>query len=135
MEKLSNELLDEVISNLTEDVRDLKKHDKNDMLTTATSWLIFLEELKEYRKLEEQGLLLKPKCKDGQDIYMESPYWGIIPYKVNTISYSKLTGFVYEVIASDNDELLDDQEIDDSDFGEIAFFTEEEAKEKIGVLS
>ena len=71
MNKLSNELLDEVISNLTEDVRDLKKHDKNDMLTTATSWLIFLEELKEYRQLEEQGLLHKASLPNGTPIY----YW------------------------------------------------------------
>ena len=69
MDKLSNELLDEVISNLTEDVRDLKKHDKNDMLTTATSWLIFLEELKEYRKAEEQGLLRRLPCKEGDTVW------------------------------------------------------------------
>lgn len=91
--------------------------------------IALIEQLNEYQQLEEQGLLLKPKCKDGQIVYMKSHYWGIIPYKVNSISYSKLTGFVYEVIASDNDDILDDQEIDDSDFGEIAFFTEEEAME------
>ena len=70
MERLSNELLNEAISNLTEDVIRLKKNDTNDMLITATAWLMFLEELKEYRDAEEQGLLLRLPCKVGMSIWV-----------------------------------------------------------------
>ena len=95
--------------------------------------LEFLKELKAYRDAEEQGLLLRPKVALNSLVYMESEYWGIIPYKVCDISYG-MFGFVYTVCAFRFDELLDDNEVVDDDFGKIVFATKEEAEQKLAEM-
>lgn len=89
-----------------------------------------MKRLAEYEDAEEYGLLLKPKVALNSFVYWDSGYWGIIPYKVCNISYS-IHGFCYEICAFNGDELLDDQEVVDDDFGKYAFFTYEEAEKEI----
>lgn len=86
--------------------------------------------LKEYEDAEEQGLLLKPKVALNSFVYWDSGYWGVIPYKVCNISYS-IHGFCYEICAFKGDELLDDQEVVDDDFGKYVFLSKEEAEQKL----
>ena len=89
-----------------------------------------LNKLGAYEDAEEQGLLLRPKVALNSFVYMESEYWGIIPYKVCDISYG-MCGFVYTVCAFRFDELLDDNEVVDDDFGKIVLTTKEEAEKKL----
>ena len=72
MERLTNETLDNAIDvyETTLAVCDnglLADEDYNPMLDRCT--LSFLKELKEYRKMEEQGLILKLPCKVGDTLY------------------------------------------------------------------
>jgi len=92
-----------------------------------------INKLAEYEDAEEQGLLLKPKVALGSFVYWDSGYWGIIPYKVCNISYS-IHGFCYEICAFKGDELLDDQEVVDDDFGKYVFLTKEEAEQKLAEM-
>ena len=53
----------------------------------------WLEELKEYKRLDEQGLLLCLPCKVGDTVYHENPYasvhTGVQAYKITNIMISQ----------------------------------------------
>ena len=105
----------------------------NMVIQKYKEFLEHMHELAEYWELEEQGLLLKPKVALGSFVYWDSGYWGIIPYKVCNISYS-IHGFCYEICVFKGDELLDDQEVVDDDFGKYVFLTKEEAEKKLAEM-
>lgn len=72
MGRLTNETLDNAISVYKTVVEafennSINDEDYNPMLDKCT--LSFLEELKDYRQKEEQGLLLKLPCKVGDVVY------------------------------------------------------------------
>ena len=108
-------------------------------------WKVFLEdmnELLEYRRLEEQGLLLRLPCKIGDDVYQ-------IPSKVN-YDLNVLNGYVGSnrvyhqkvskiVLVSDHWYLECDKDREygtgriclDIFFGETWFLSQEEAEQKL----
>ena len=99
--------------------------------------LDFLKELRDYRKAEEQGLLLRPKCRLGDVVYAlwsiptESKYV-VYPAEVKEINLSstnarKMIMYKLEPIAFRGryNKYYDD------DFGKLVFMTEEEAEQAL----
>ena len=76
MSRLTNETLENAINTyktVVEACDGVSDDDYCPILDKVTVEL--LEELKEYRNLEEQGLLLKLPCKVGDVVYHPSKYW------------------------------------------------------------
>lgn len=97
------------------------------------------EELKEYRELEERGLLLKLPCKVGDTVYE------IAHDAVNRL---RVTGFRLGKMMCEDDEEFEEEHIKDewyfeaegpwydcsrmlSDFGKAVFLTKQEAKQAL----
>ena len=75
MERLPNEVLDNTLGfykTMMEMCKDTDKKDCPSILDRAT--VLFLEELKEYRRLEKEGLILKLPCKEGDTVYTINSY-------------------------------------------------------------
>lgn len=75
MERLPNEVLDNALGfykTMMEMCKDTDKKDCPSILDRAT--VSFLEELKEYRRLEKEGLILKLPCKEGDTVYTIDSY-------------------------------------------------------------
>jgi hypothetical protein len=92
----------------------------------------WLEELKEYKELEEQGLLLKPPCKVG-DIVYEIAYiydeYEILKMRVQDISSNKRDVYLY-VVNTDEDSDYNNS-ISITEFGIDLFLTKEEAEQEL----
>ena len=101
-----------------------------DSLITAA-----LEELKKYRDLEKQGLLLRLPCKVGSTVYAYCGVLGILSYTVDSVVIDN--EITYQCSAHSNligdcpSECLDEIEPDISDFGKTVFLTQEEAEEAL----
>lgn len=91
MERLSNETLDNAIKVYRTCIENAVEYDDdceyNPILDKAT--VNFLEELKEYRDLEEQGLILKLPCKVGDE------FW-IVAYCDETMIRVRCTGYIIQ---------------------------------------
>lgn len=89
----------------------------------------WLEELKEYKALEEAGKLFKLSCKVGDIIWYvdESTDEYIMKLEVDTISRSDNNNTWYYAY-NDDDEKFG---FIDSDFGEVVFLSKEEAEMKL----
>ena len=81
-----------------------------------------LKELEEYKRLEEQGLLLKLPCKVGDKIYViEDGY--MYDFKIDNIDVRKENGEYIFCLAF--------MDFKANDLGKIVFLSEEEAEAKL----
>lgn len=78
-----------------------------------------MEELKQYRIAEEQGLLLRLPCKVGDTVY-KLWYANDIPYKVQAVTLRTLYGIVAMM--------------EDGVFGKRVFLTKEEAEQALAKM-
>ena len=88
-----------------------------------------LQELKEYRDLEEQGLLLKLPCKVGDTLYFVSRNKIIEELIVLKITYQD------KFIITFRDESNDIGNVSEKYIGETVFLTKEEAEKKLKELN
>lgn len=88
-----------------------------------------LQELKEYRDLEEQGLLLKLPCKVGDTLYFVSRNKIIEELIVLKITYQD------KFIITFRDESNDIGNVSEKYIGKTVFLTKEEAEEKLKELN
>lgn len=99
-----------------------------------------LEQLKEYRKLEEQGRLLKLPCKVGDMLYYPEKFFDIVvPVRLNEIiiSFLGIDTYSYQYNCCSFDECGDvyqEYEFDSNDIGKTVFLTESEAEAKLKEL-
>ena len=85
----------------------------------------YLEELKRYRDLEEQGLLLRLPCPIGTTVY-NTTWWDYVEEKVKvdgktfyrTVHKHKVSKSIFSLL-------------DVKDFGKTVFLTKEEAEQKL----
>lgn len=96
-------------------------------LESAKQLIALLEELKQYKDAEEQGLLLRLPCKVGDNIYIIEPY-GIEEASITGISEADdIDCFCFEVyIDPDCHEIIALEE-----FNDTWFLTKEEAEAKL----
>ena len=89
----------------------------------------YLEELKRYRDLEEQGLLLRLSCKIGDTIWYVDDDDDDYPIKleIDTISIDNNKNIWYYA----NDDVYGKFGFIDSDFGKYVFLTQAEAEQKL----
>lgn len=96
--------------------------------TISKDIIKYLEELERYKIAEQQGLLVKLPCKIGDAIYRMTPET-LVPITRDIIMQITICdGFILlhgEVIS----------EIDAAEIGETAFFSMEEAEQKLKELS
>lgn len=87
----------------------------------------YLEELKKYRDLEEQGLLLRLPCNVGDTIYSIMPHDNFI--MKSTVEEFVFSNMVYVIV---RDELFNSRKgIPYCEKGKTWFFTKEEAEEAL----
>ena len=96
----------------------------------------YLEELKRYRDLEEQGLLLRLPCKVGNTVYRYVEEKGcVLEYTVWNISMSAYESggidIVIEGCAESEDEVEDEFSLSLIDFKNEFFNTKAEAEQKL----
>lgn len=95
----------------------------------------WLEELKRFKDLQDQGRLLELPCAVGDTVYAYCGEFGVLPYEVDCIvidenityqcsSYSKPIGDCPS-------ECLDEIEPDMSDFGKTVFLSRKEAEKAL----
>lgn len=109
-------------------------------LEKVTVW--FLEELKQYRDLEEQGLLLRLPVVVGQTLYTNQRKTGWYfrlkdaPYRVQVgyigISNSTEMGGGFFIVSYENHGYM--MQFNFSDIGKTVFLTQSEAEEKLREL-
>ena len=88
-----------------------------DSLETLQFTIKALEEVREYRKLEEQGLLIRLPCKVGDTVYEASHFWNsVIERNVAFVVICKNSIYVKNGCG------------DSFEFGEEVFLTKEEAE-------
>lgn len=86
------------------------------------------EKLADYEDAEEQGLLLRLKCKTGDTVYYRTNNNDIYPIKINEINISK-SDVIYNGYF-----MKCTYEFDNSDFGKTVFLTQEEAETKLAEM-
>lgn len=99
----------------------------------------YLEELKRYRKMEEDGKLLTLRCKPGDTVYSYcSELDAIFPYFVEqvVVDYDEENGVNFTMVANfhELDELIDCIDFEEKAIGKNVFQTEQEAKEALEVI-
>ena len=137
--------IDEVIEHCNRHIERTEKHylkedlenypvDNNDFIKRylehrqTAEWLM---ELKKYKKLDEQGLLLLLPCKVGDTVYRINPYAiePIISMKVLQIRFCELyVGNSFLRIDAINDEDMGEFCYFKNDIGKTVFLTKEEAE-------
>ncbi len=85
----------------------------------------WLEELKEYKQLEEQGLLLELPCKVGDTVYVKMQSGEYAEAEVRDFTYFLTCGFCI-VVTSDK---FGKRNISLSEFGKTVFLAQAEAEE------
>ena len=85
----------------------------------------YLEELKRYRDLEEQGLLLRLPCPIGTTVY-NTTWWDYVEEKVKVDGKTFYRTVHKHKVSKSTFSLLDVK-----DFGKTVFLTKEEAKQKL----
>lgn len=86
-----------------------------------------LEEVEQYRALEEQGLLLRLPCKVGTSVYMINHYWIDEGNIYGIAEADDIDCFCYKVYCDPDDYTI----IAISEFNKTWFLTKEEAKAKL----
>ena len=91
------------------------------------SWSIAqcLKKLQEYEDVEEQGLLLRLKCKTRDTVYYRTNNNDIYPIKINEINILN-SDVIYNGYF-----MKCTYEFDNSDFGKTVFLTKSEAEQKL----
>ena len=88
----------------------------------------YLEELKRYRDLEEQGLLLKLPCKVGDTVYaLNKTKREIFPSRVEHIEYVVNDNLDFPLTKIKGEGFC----VFFDDFGKIVFLTQAEAEQKL----
>ena len=91
-----------------------------------------LEKVEEYKRLEEQGLLLRLPCKVGDTVYAPLPNNEISAWKVRTIDMGASYFDFLLVYAGDDEEFIGERFLlPINDIGENVFLTREEAEQKL----
>lgn len=127
--------LDSRIKNMHEYIEKMAFDDKAEIEFLAST-VSYLKELKEYKQLEEQGLLLRLPCKVGDTIYVN----GILgvgeveEYKVIRADYhsnlaTKRSEFYIEALLVSNPE--NSIGFYDKEIGKTVFLTKSEAEQKL----
>ena len=110
---------------------------ENDDLQQLAEWL---EELKEYQQLEEQGRLIKLPCKIGDELYYANSYYdAVVSVRLNEviIRFMGINAYSYQYNCCSFDECGDvyiEYEFDNNDFGKTVFLTKSEAESKLKEL-
>ena len=129
--------LDAKIENMQERINKMAFDDKTEVgIKFLASTVSYLKELREYKQLEEQGLLLRLPCKVGDILYVN----GILgvgeaeEYKVIRVDYhsnlaTKRSEFYIEaLLVSDPRNSIG---FYDKEIGKTVFLTKEEAEQKL----
>lgn len=93
----------------------------------------WLEELKEYKELEEKGLLFLLPCKIGEDIYVLEDVYGIGEFEITEYRIECMrTGdnSILTFDALEHEECLEFT-FDSSDIGRTVFFSYAEAEQEL----
>ena len=129
--------LDAKIKNMQERIEKMAFDDKAEVgVKFLASTVSYLKELRGYKQLEEQGLLLRLPCKVGDTIYVN----GILgvgeaeEYKVIRVDYhnnlaTKRSEFYIEALLVSNPE--NSIGFYDKEIGKTVFLTQEEAERKL----
>ena len=88
------------------------------------------EKLADYEDVEEQGLLLRLKCKTGDTVYYRTNNNDIYPIKINEINISN-SDVIYNGVIYNGYFMKCTYEFDNSDFGKTVFLTQTEAEQKL----
>lgn len=124
--------LNERLSNLKQGVENMTEPEIKVSKLFLESVCEYLQKLKDYKDLEEQGLLLKLPCKVGDTVYAYCSEFGILEYEVDEIIIDKKITFLCsaysEPIGDCPSECLDEIEPDITDFSKTVFLTKEEAE-------
>ena len=119
MERLELKTIENIINThktVVEAFENSKIKDEDYCSTLDKCIIRGMEELKQYRIAEEQGLLLRLPCKVGDTVY-KLWYANNIPYKVQAVTLRTLYGIVAMM--------------EDGTFGKTVFLTKEEAEEAL----
>lgn len=98
------------------------------------------EKLKEYEDYEEQGRLIKPPCKIGDELYYPSSYYDVVvPVRLNEliIRFIGINTYSYQYNCCSFDgcgDVYEEYEFDNNDFGKTVFLTKSEAEAKLKEL-
>lgn len=115
--------------------KELKELKENGAFTglELAKLAIMQKELKKYKDLEEQGLLVRLPCKVGDTVYVKLSAYCKTKYaeaQVRDYTYFISCGFCVVVTS----EKFDKQSIPFSEFGKSIFLTREEAEKKLEEL-
>ena len=91
---------------------------------------LYIEQLKEYEDLEEQGLLLRLSCNVGDTVYCieDKKIWDCI---VDKVTISRINGVWIEVKAPKSMPDISAIEYTENAFGKTVFLTKDEAEQKL----
>lgn len=95
------------------------------------------KKLKAYEDSEEQGRLIKPPCKIGDELYYPDSYYGVVvPVRLNEliIRFIGINTYSYQYNCCSFDEcgdVYEEYEFDNNDFGKTVFLTKAEAEKKL----
>lgn len=100
----------------------------------------WLEQLKEYQKLDEQGRLIKLPCKVGDKLYyIDSYYNTVVPVRLDEVitQFVGINNYAYQYNCCSFDgcgDVYEEYEFDNNDFGKTVFLTKSEAEVKLKEL-
>lgn len=125
------------IDNFILDERELAEHYKEsgneDGYKGKSKLVEFLEELKSYKKAEENGMLKHLPAKRGGKVYAYKPFFGLLEYEVAGIYIGEKIMFscvaFSEQIGEYSEEVLDERDFELEHFGKVVFVTREQAKQ------
>ena len=123
--------LDAKIENMQERINKMAFDDKTEVgIKFLASTVSYLKELREYKQLEEQGLLLRLPCKVGSTLY-QPIYSSINEYKVIGLCFDiHHNKWMYEV-AYETDFEWHKTVCDFNYIGKTVFLTQAEAEQKL----
>ena len=90
------------------------------------------KELREYKDLEEQGLLIKLPCKVADTVFIYADFTkNLEPYTVEAIHLGSCYTMQFDCNLYMLDELIDSTEFELEDIGKTVFLTREEAEKAL----
>ena len=123
--------LDAKIKNMQERIDKMAFDDKEEVgIKFLASTVSYLNELREYKQLEEQGLLLRLYCNVGDTVYCikDKKIWDCI---VDKVTISRTNGLWFEVKTPKSMPDISAIEYTENAFGETVFLTQGEAEQKL----
>lgn len=94
-----------------------------------------LEKVEEYKRLEEQGLLVRLPCKVGDMVYIVGDRYPAVIYQIHITEDNDI---IFDYVEYDEGyelkELWDEGDFDIDDIGKSVFLTREEAEAKLKEL-